>query len=70
MARTIYRISMRHQSDVGIFTLEPVELLAGSRPQKQRRLVEAWAELRRDELIAAWNRLQQGRSPLPIEPLR
>jgi len=43
--------------------------MAGSLPQKQRRLVEAWAELHRDELIAAWNRLQQGRSPLPIEPL-
>jgi len=61
---------MRHQSDIGIFTLEPVDLMAGSLPQKQRRLAEAWAELHRDELIAAWNRLQQGRSPLPIEPLR
>ena len=36
--------------------------------QAMRDVVED--EALRDELIAAWNRLQQGRSPLPIEPLR
>lgn len=58
-----------YQDEVGIFTLEPIDLLAGRLPQKQRRLVEAWAELHRDELIADWDRLQHGRTPVPIEPL-
>ena len=58
-----------YQDEVGIFALNPIELIAGSLPQKQRRLVEAWAELHRDELIADWNRLQEGRIPVPIEPL-
>jgi hypothetical protein len=32
--------------------------------------VEAWAELHETELLADWNRLQEGRSPAPIEPLQ
>ena len=59
-----------YQDDVGIFTLDPIDLIAGGLPIRQRRLVEAWAELHREELIADWRRLQQGRHPMPIEPLR
>ena len=32
------------------FGLEPIELLNGSLPKKQQRLVEAWAELHTEEL--------------------
>jgi Domain of unknown function (DUF4160) len=58
------------QDEVGIFTIDPIELIAGSLPRRQRRLVEAWAELHQAELIADWQRLQEGRSPAPIEPLK
>ena len=34
-----------YQQDVGIFSIDPVELIAGSLSKRQRRLVEAWAEL-------------------------
>lgn len=68
--RRIIRISMRiYQDDVGVFSLEPVDLIAGSLPRRQRRLVEAWAELHQPELLLDWQRLQGGQSPLPIEPL-
>jgi len=33
------------QEHVGVFSLDPVELIAGTLPRTQRRLVEAWAEL-------------------------
>lgn len=58
-----------YQDDVGIFSLQPVELIAGELPKRQRRLVEAWAELRETELLADWQRLQAGQQPLPIAPL-
>jgi hypothetical protein len=58
-----------YQDAVGIFSLQPVELMAGEMPKRQRRLVEAWAELHQDELLADWQRLQAGRKPLPIAPL-
>jgi hypothetical protein len=59
-----------YQQDVGIFSINPVELIGGSLPKRQRRLVEAWAELHQAELAADWDELQQGKTPNPIEPLK
>jgi hypothetical protein len=58
-----------YQDDVAVFSLEPIDLIAGSLPRRQRRLVEAWAELHEAELMADWQRLQAGQAPLAIEPL-
>jgi hypothetical protein len=58
-----------HGDDEAVYGLNPIELLAGSLPRRQARLVEAWAELRQAELIADWQRLQAGTEPLPIDPL-
>ena len=59
-----------YQDDVGIFAIDLLDLMAGSLPQRQRRLVEAWAEIHQAELLAAWEHLQAGRPPGKIEPLR
>ena len=47
-----------------------IELMAGRLPQRQRRYVEAWAEIHQAELLAAWEHLQAGHPPGKIEPLR
>jgi len=44
-------------------------LIAGDLPRRQRRLVEAWAELHAEELALAWQALQAGQVPQPIDPL-
>ena len=59
-----------YQDEVGIFSIDPIELIAGSLPRRQRRFVEAWAELHQGELRVDWQRLQEGRKPAPIEPLK
>ena len=59
-----------YQDDVGIFAIDPMELMAGSLPQRQRRFVEAWAEIHQAELLTAWEHLQAGSPPGKIEPLR
>jgi hypothetical protein len=59
-----------YQESVGIFSVDPVEMIAGTLPSRQRRLVEDWARLHNGELREDWRRLQQGTRPLPIEPLR
>lgn len=59
-----------YQDEVAVFGIDPVEVITGSLPKRQRRLVEAWAELHQEELRADWERLQAGRTPLPIAPLR
>ena len=39
-------------------------------PNKQRKLVEAWIELRKEELIALWNILQDGNNGFSIDPIK
>lgn len=34
------------------------------------RLIEAWAEIHREELLDDWARLAAGRPPFKIDPLR
>jgi hypothetical protein len=53
-----------------VFAIDDLLVLAGALPVRERRLVEAWAELHRAELLANWERLQQGGRVAPIEPLR
>jgi hypothetical protein len=45
------------------------EVLAGELPRKQLRLVQAWIELHRDELMADWALAVAGETPYKIEPL-
>jgi len=59
-----------YQDDVAIYGLDPVHLMAGGLPRRQQRLVEAWAELRRAELLADWGLLRSGHRPLPVDPLQ
>lgn len=58
-----------YQEEVAVIGIEPVDLIAGTLPRTQRRLVEAWAELHQVELLEDWRRLQSGERPLPISPL-
>lgn len=59
-----------YQEVVAVYGIAPVELRAGMLPVRQRRLVEAWAELHQDDLLRDWELLQQGQRPRPIEPLK
>jgi hypothetical protein len=59
-----------YQESVAVYALDQIELIAGALPLRQQRLVEAWAELHRDELMQDWQLLQQGRRPQPIAPLQ
>jgi hypothetical protein len=45
------------------------EVLVGELPRKQLRLVQAWIELHRDELLADWELAVAGEQPYKIDPL-
>ena len=51
-------------------SIEDGGFLAGSLPRTASRLVRQWATVHQPELIANWDRAQQGQPLLPIEPLR
>ena len=59
-----------YQEAKAVFALDPIECIGGGLPQTQERLVEAWAEIHREELLQAWGLLQSGKPPFKIEPLR
>ena len=46
------------------------EMIEGTLPSKHTRLVLAWAELHKDELLADWDVASQGELPFRIEPLK
>ena len=52
------------------FSIQDGTLLAGELPPRQTRLVQAWMELRRDELTADWNLAINGATLKAIEPLK
>jgi hypothetical protein len=52
-----------------VFDIDSGELIEGSLPRKQMRLVQAWIELRRDELLADWHLAVNGEEPVKIAPL-
>ena len=56
-----------YDDHVAVFSIMSVALIIGFIPQRQQRLVEAWAVLHAEELRADWALLEQ--VPSPITPL-
>jgi len=46
------------------------EVLEGSLPNSKLKLVTAWAEIHKDNLLANWTLLSQGERIFKIDPLR
>jgi hypothetical protein len=46
------------------------ELLDGELPPAKMRLVLAWIEIHKDELMADWDLAVSGQQPFKIDPLR
>jgi len=46
------------------------EIIEGNLPPKQNKLVIAWAELHKDDLLANWDIARNGEVPFKIDPLR
>lgn len=52
------------------FAIATGEVLAGNLPSGKTRLVQAWIEIHRDELLADWNLAVNGEEPFKIDPLK
>jgi hypothetical protein len=53
-----------------VFALASGEVLAGELPPGKARLVQAWIEIHRDELMANWQLAVNGDELFKIEPLK
>jgi hypothetical protein len=59
-----------YQEHTAVVNIQTGEITAGSLPSKQTKLVLAWNELHRDDLLADWQLASQGELPFRIDPLR
>lgn len=50
--------------------IETGEILAGNFPNKQLKLVQAWIEIHKDELMANWSLAIEGNALFKIDPLK
>ncbi len=63
-------IHAKYQDQEAVITIPEGELLEGTLPVGKMRLVLAWIELHKDELMADWELAVSGQLPFKIEPLR
>lgn len=63
-------IHVRHQDDEAVLAIDDGAVLEGDLPRGKMRLVQAWIEIHRDELLADWQLAVSGQHPFKIEPLR
>jgi len=55
---------------MAIIDIIACEVSTGNLPPRQTKLVLAWAEIHKDELLADWELASKGELPFPIEPLK
>ena len=63
-------IHAKYQEDEVIVAIPSGEILEGDIPNPKMKLLQAWVELHKDELIADWELAVSGQQPYKIEPLR
>ena len=63
-------IHAKYQDEESIFIILTGELLDGNLRQPKARLVQAWIEIHRDELMADWELASKGESVFKIDPLK
>jgi len=63
-------IHARYQNDEVVIAIPDGDILEGTLPRGKLRLVQAWIEIHRDELMADWQLAVSGQQPFKIEPLR
>jgi hypothetical protein len=58
-----------YQGEVAVYSILDGALLAGEIPTSKHKLVVAWIEIHRDDLIADWGLAVNGKTPFPIKGL-
>ncbi|MCL5991232.1 MAG: DUF4160 domain-containing protein [Bacteroidetes bacterium] len=63
-------IHVKYQENEAVINLKDSKVLEGKIPSNKKKLLEAWIELHRDELLANWELAVNGQQVFQIEPLR
>jgi len=59
-----------YQNYKAVIDINTCELKEGKLPPKQIKMVLAWAEIHKEDLLADWDLASQGELPFKIDPLK
>lgn len=60
----------RYQDAEAVIEIPSGKVIEGTLPPGKLKLLDAWIEIHRDELVADWALAARGEPVFPIEPLR
>ena len=63
-------IHAHYSEDSAVIAIEDGEVLGGSLPNKKMKLVQAWVEIHREDLMADWKLATEGQQLFKIDPLK
>ena len=63
-------VHVRYQDNSAVISIGDGEVLDGSFPPKQLKLVRAWLEIHQEDLMADWALAVAGEQPFRIAPLQ
>ena len=63
-------IHVRYQNDEVVVSVPEGDVLEGEIPKNKMKLLQAWVELHKDELVADWQLAVSGQQLYKIDPLR
>ena len=63
-------IHVVYQDDEAVFSISDGAMIEGEMPIRQRKMMEAWIEIHREELAADWKLAISGQELFKINPLR
>jgi hypothetical protein len=63
-------IHAKYQEHEAVVSIPDGKVLEGRLPAAKMRLLLAWVEIHKDELLADWQLAVSGQQPYKIEPLR
>lgn len=63
-------IHVKYQGEEVVVSIPEGDVLEGGIPKPKMKLLQAWIELHKDELVADWEIAVSGQQPYKIDPLR
>lgn len=63
-------IHVKYQEQEAVISIPEGEILEGEIKSTKLKLVQAWIEIHKEDLMADWELAVNGQTPLNIEPLR
>ena len=63
-------IHAKYQENEAVVFIPEGTILEGSMPNSKMKLIQAWIEIHKDDLMADWELASTGRGIFPIDPLK